>query len=155
MFSLIPVLGLSLRVLDLSSCVALTNRTLQAICAYLTHLSVLRMAWCKELQDWGLLGLGEPSEEPMHEPQVQVMEGGRVVPGLSCPPAPPKCLSLGIFEGQTQEEPEKQELLPTATSGAGASGLRPQGPFSPSTGPFPAHAAGPAGVGPHSLQQTN
>ncbi|XP_023101876.1 F-box/LRR-repeat protein 20 isoform X6 [Felis catus] len=67
--SLISVLSPSLRVLDLSSCVALTNRTLQAICAYLTHLSVLRLAWCKELQDWGLLGLGEPSEEPTQEPQ--------------------------------------------------------------------------------------
>uniref|UniRef100_A0A452V1V6 Leucine rich repeat containing 29 n=1 Tax=Ursus maritimus TaxID=29073 RepID=A0A452V1V6_URSMA len=69
-FSLIPVLGLSLRVLDLSSCVALTNRTLQAICTFLTHLSVLRLAWCKELQDWGLLGLGEPTEEPTQGPQV-------------------------------------------------------------------------------------
>ncbi|XP_045299017.1 exocyst complex component 3-like protein isoform X7 [Leopardus geoffroyi] len=67
--SLIPVLSPSLRVLDLSSCVALTNRTLQAISAYLTHLSVLRLAWCKELRDWGLLGLGEPSEEPTQEPQ--------------------------------------------------------------------------------------
>ncbi|XP_042774270.1 leucine-rich repeat-containing protein 29 isoform X1 [Panthera leo] len=67
--SLISVLSPSLRVLDLSSCVALTNRTLQAICAYLTHLSVLRLAWCKELRDWGLLGLGEPSEEPTQEPQ--------------------------------------------------------------------------------------
>lgn len=76
MFSLIPVLGLSLRVLDLSSCVALTNRTLQAICTFLNHLSVLRLAWCKELQDWGLLGLGEPTEEPMQGPQVQVIEGG-------------------------------------------------------------------------------
>lgn len=150
MFSLIPVLGLSLRVLDLSSCVALTNRTLQAICTCLTHLSVLRLAWCTELQDWGLLGLGEPSEEPAQEPQVQVREGG-LVPGLSCPPALPKCLSLGAFEGQTQEEPEKQELLPAATSRAGPSGLSPQGPFCPATGPIAAHAAGPAGVGPHSL----
>ncbi|KAL0622143.1 Leucine-rich repeat-containing protein 29 [Plecturocebus cupreus] len=39
--SMIPALGPSLRVLDLSFCVALTNRTLQAICTYLTHLSVL------------------------------------------------------------------------------------------------------------------
>ncbi|XP_049720129.1 F-box/LRR-repeat protein 2-like isoform X2 [Elephas maximus indicus] len=63
--SLIPELGPSLRVLDLSSCVALTNQTMQAICTYLTHLSVLRLAWCKELCDWGLLGLGEPSEAPV------------------------------------------------------------------------------------------
>ncbi|XP_077742755.1 uncharacterized protein LOC144307035 isoform X3 [Canis aureus] len=68
-YSLIPVLGPSLTVLDLSSCVALTNRTLQAIRASLTHLSVLRLAWCKELRDWGLLGLGDPSDEPTQEPQ--------------------------------------------------------------------------------------
>ncbi|XP_020031237.2 uncharacterized protein isoform X4 [Castor canadensis] len=61
--SVIPALGPSLRVLDLSSCAALTNRTIQAICTYLTHLSVLRLAWCKELCDWGLLGLEEPNEE--------------------------------------------------------------------------------------------
>lgn len=70
MFSLIPALGPSLRVLDLSSCVALTNRTLQAICTHLTPLSVLRLAWCKELRDWGLLGLGEPREEPAQTAQV-------------------------------------------------------------------------------------
>nr|XP_055161647.1 F-box/LRR-repeat protein 2-like isoform X6 [Nyctereutes procyonoides] len=68
-YSLIPVLGPSLRVLDLSSCVALTNRTQQAIRASLTYLSVLRLAWCKELRDWGLLGLGDPSDEPTQEPQ--------------------------------------------------------------------------------------
>lgn len=69
MFSLIPVLSPSLRVLDLSSCVALTNQTMQAICTYLTHLSVLRLAWCKELHDWGLLGLRELSEEALKEPR--------------------------------------------------------------------------------------
>lgn len=67
------MLGPSLRVLDLSSCVALTNRTQQAIRASLTYLSVLRLAWCKELRDWGLLGLGDPSDKPTQEPQVQDM----------------------------------------------------------------------------------
>ncbi|XP_075851839.1 uncharacterized protein LOC105858991 isoform X2 [Microcebus murinus] len=67
--SVILALGPSLRVLDLSSCVTLTNGTVQAICTYLTHLSVLRLAWCKELRDWGLLGLGEPSEERAQRPQ--------------------------------------------------------------------------------------
>ncbi|XP_055268543.1 F-box/LRR-repeat protein 2-like [Moschus berezovskii] len=67
--SLIPALGPRLRVLDLSSCVALTNQTLQAICTYFTHLSVLRLAWCKELGDWGLLGLEEPIKAPSQEPQ--------------------------------------------------------------------------------------
>ncbi|XP_047383807.1 F-box/LRR-repeat protein 2-like isoform X4 [Sciurus carolinensis] len=68
--SLIPALGPSLRVLDLSSCVALSNQTLQAICTYHTHLSVLRLAWCKELCDWGLLGLEESSEKTALYPQV-------------------------------------------------------------------------------------
>lgn len=87
MFSMIPGLSPSLRVLDLSSCVSLTNQTVQAICTCLTHLSVLRLAWCKELRDWGLLGLGESSEEPTHKPQVQDPQGcgrGLEVPGLSC-----------------------------------------------------------------------
>ncbi|KAK2497772.1 LOW QUALITY PROTEIN: hypothetical protein MC885_015644 [Smutsia gigantea] len=70
LLSLIPSLGASLRVLDLSSCVALTNKIVQAICTYLTHLSVLHLAWCKEIQDWGLLGLGEPREESAQGRQV-------------------------------------------------------------------------------------
>jgi hypothetical protein len=69
-------------VLDLSSCAALTNRTIQAICTYLTHLSVLRLAWCKELCDWGLLGLEEPNEESTLGSQVRdvkVREGSSTV----------------------------------------------------------------------------
>ncbi|XP_077840335.1 F-box and leucine-rich repeat protein 13 isoform X11 [Macaca mulatta] len=80
--SMIPALGLSLRVLDLSSCVALTNRTLQAICTYLTHLSVLRLAWCRELCDWGLLGL----EEPLQGTQDTGCHwaGVQAAPGVGC-----------------------------------------------------------------------
>ncbi|XP_021112543.1 leucine-rich repeat-containing protein 29 isoform X2 [Heterocephalus glaber] len=48
----------------------LPTRTIQAICTYLTHLSVLRLGSCKALQDWGLLGLREPSEEPALGPQL-------------------------------------------------------------------------------------
>uniref|UniRef100_A0A2K5EKL3 F-box domain-containing protein n=1 Tax=Aotus nancymaae TaxID=37293 RepID=A0A2K5EKL3_AOTNA len=66
--SMIPALGPSLRVLDLSSCVALTNQTLQAVCTYLTHLSVLRLELC----DWGLLGLGEP----VHGTQLEHQASG-------------------------------------------------------------------------------
>ncbi|XP_059007734.1 F-box/LRR-repeat protein 2-like isoform X2 [Mustela lutreola] len=99
-FSLIPVLGLSLRVLDLSSCVALTNRTLQAICTCLTHLSVLRLAWCTELQDWGLLGLGEPSEEPAQEPQLhQELDHQASVPkDPSAQPQGPSLLMLRALQ---------------------------------------------------------
>lgn len=60
--------------LDLVSWGALTNKTLQAICTYLPtylpHLSDLRLARCKELQDWGLLGLGEPREDSAQGRQV-------------------------------------------------------------------------------------
>ncbi|XP_015673052.1 F-box/LRR-repeat protein 2 [Protobothrops mucrosquamatus] len=61
--SLAGALSKSLRVLDLSSCVSLSNRSVQAIASSLLLLTVLRLAWCKELTDWGLLGIGEPREE--------------------------------------------------------------------------------------------
>ncbi|XP_066493672.1 uncharacterized protein [Tiliqua scincoides] len=61
--SLAKALSRSLRVLDLSSCVSITNKSLRAIVSYLSHLSVLRLAWCKELTDWGLLGVEEPNKE--------------------------------------------------------------------------------------------
>ncbi|KAB0393980.1 hypothetical protein E2I00_011690 [Balaenoptera physalus] len=49
--------------LSLAYCSSL--KTVQAICTYLTHLSVPRLAWCKELRDRGLLGLGQPSPAPL------------------------------------------------------------------------------------------
>ncbi|XP_070617770.1 uncharacterized protein [Erythrolamprus reginae] len=61
--SLAETLGKNLRVLDLSSCVSLSNRSIQAIASSLLLLTVLRLAWCKELTDWGLLGIEEPREE--------------------------------------------------------------------------------------------
>ncbi|XP_054390896.1 F-box/LRR-repeat protein 20 isoform X1 [Pongo abelii] len=94
--SMIPALGLSLRVLDLSSCVALTNRTLQAICTYLTHLSVLRLAWCRELCDWGLLGLGEPVQGNQSRPELEHQASGTKDP---CPePQGPSLLMLRALQ---------------------------------------------------------
>ncbi|KAJ6666040.1 hypothetical protein lerEdw1_000944 [Lerista edwardsae] len=61
--SLAKALSRTLRVLDLSSCVSITNRSLKAIVSYLSRLSILRLAWCKELTDWGLLGIEEPNKE--------------------------------------------------------------------------------------------
>ncbi|KAM6430141.1 putative RNA-binding protein EEED8.10 isoform 2-T2 [Liasis olivaceus] len=61
--SLAQALSKNLRVLDLSSCVSLSNRSIQAIASNLLCLTVLRLAWCKELTDWGLLGIEEPREE--------------------------------------------------------------------------------------------
>ncbi|XP_029464615.1 leucine-rich repeat-containing protein 29 [Rhinatrema bivittatum] len=61
--SLARSLSASLRILDLSSCVALTDISIQAISTHLSRLTVLRIAWCKELTDWGLLGITNPEEE--------------------------------------------------------------------------------------------
>ncbi|XP_054856651.1 F-box/LRR-repeat protein 2-like isoform X2 [Eublepharis macularius] len=60
--SLASALSRSLQVLDLSSCVSLTDRSIQAISTHLLNLTVLRLAWCKELTDWGLLGVEQPKE---------------------------------------------------------------------------------------------
>ncbi|XP_032644369.1 uncharacterized protein LOC116829594 isoform X2 [Chelonoidis abingdonii] len=57
--SLARSLSPSLRVLDLSSCVSITNVSIQAIASHLPRLTVLRLAWCRELTDWGLLGVEE------------------------------------------------------------------------------------------------
>ncbi|XP_040853209.1 F-box/LRR-repeat protein 20-like isoform X1 [Ochotona curzoniae] len=107
-FSMIPGLSPSLRVLDLSSCVSLTNQTVQAICTCLTHLSVLRLAWCKELRDWGLLGLGESSEEPTHKPQL--------FPGLDFPDSGPQEPSLEPQGASLLSLQALQELDLTACS---------------------------------------
>ncbi|CAM2100837.1 unnamed protein product [Caretta caretta] len=64
--SLARSLSPSLRVLDLSSCVSITNVSIQAISSHLPRLTVLRLAWCKELTDLGLLGAEEPREECNH-----------------------------------------------------------------------------------------
>ncbi|XP_054552878.1 F-box/LRR-repeat protein 2 isoform X2 [Talpa occidentalis] len=106
--ALVPALGPSLRVLDLSSCVALTNRTVQAICTYLTHLSVLRLAWCKELRDWGLLGLEEPRKESAQGLQPH-QELERHASGTEDPSPQPKGPSLLMLR-------DLQELDLTACS---------------------------------------
>ncbi|XP_013926395.1 PREDICTED: F-box/LRR-repeat protein 20-like isoform X1 [Thamnophis sirtalis] len=61
--SLAEALSKNLQVLDLSSCVSLSNRSVQAITSRLLRLTVLRLAWCKELTDEGLLGIEEPRKE--------------------------------------------------------------------------------------------
>ncbi|XP_032086141.1 leucine-rich repeat-containing protein 29 isoform X2 [Thamnophis elegans] len=61
--SLAKALSKNLQVLDLSSCVSLSNRSVQAITSSLLRLTVLRLAWCKELTDEGLLGIEEPRKE--------------------------------------------------------------------------------------------
>lgn len=67
-FSLAQLLGDSLRELDLTSCINVTDLSVCAIATYLQKLVVLRLGWCKEVTDWGLMGMVqttncEPDEE--------------------------------------------------------------------------------------------
>ncbi|XP_008295753.1 F-box/LRR-repeat protein 4 [Stegastes partitus] len=56
-FSLTQLLGDSLRELDLTSCDNVTDLSVRAVATYLQKLVVLRLGWCKEVTDWGLLGM--------------------------------------------------------------------------------------------------
>lgn len=67
-FSLTQLFGETLRELDLTSCVNVTDLSVRAITAYLHGLVVLRLGWCKEVTDWGLLGMMEAAKcEPDQE----------------------------------------------------------------------------------------
>jgi len=61
-FSLTQLLGDSLRELDLTSCVNVTDLSVCAIATYLQKLVVLRLGWCKEVTDWGLLGMVQKTQ---------------------------------------------------------------------------------------------
>ncbi|XP_056596703.1 uncharacterized protein fbxl9 isoform X3 [Triplophysa dalaica] len=63
MYSLSELLGCNLKVLDLTSCVYLTDLSVRAIATYLPALVVLRLGCCKEISDWGLLGMVEPNKD--------------------------------------------------------------------------------------------
>lgn len=49
--------------LDLTSCVYLTDLSVRSIATYMPGLLVLRLGWCKEITDWGLLGMVEPTKD--------------------------------------------------------------------------------------------
>ncbi|XP_029951327.1 uncharacterized F-box/LRR-repeat protein C02F5.7 [Salarias fasciatus] len=67
-FSLTQLLADSLRELDLTSCLNVTDVSVRAVATYLQKLVVLRLAWCKEVTDWGLLGMVHTDEcEPDEE----------------------------------------------------------------------------------------
>uniref|UniRef100_H3B006 F-box and leucine rich repeat protein n=1 Tax=Latimeria chalumnae TaxID=7897 RepID=H3B006_LATCH len=65
--SLARLLGSRLHTLDLSSCVYITDNSIQAIASYLSNLKVLRLGWCKEITDWGLLGMETPKFQKLQE----------------------------------------------------------------------------------------
>ncbi|XP_036400464.1 F-box/LRR-repeat protein 3 [Megalops cyprinoides] len=73
-FSLAQLLGPSLRVLDLTSCLYLTDLSVRAIATYLPALVVLRLGRCKEITDWGLLGMLEPNKE--FNPDIEMEDKG-------------------------------------------------------------------------------
>ncbi|XP_061577294.1 F-box/LRR-repeat protein 16 [Cololabis saira] len=67
-FSVTQLLGNSLRELDLTSCVNVTDLSVCAMATYLQKLVVLRLGWCKEVTDWGLLGMVQKTQcEPDDE----------------------------------------------------------------------------------------
>lgn len=61
-FSLTQPLRDTLRELDLTSCVNVTDLSVRSIATYLQKLVVLRLGWCKEITDWGLLGMVETTK---------------------------------------------------------------------------------------------
>ncbi|XP_074142573.1 uncharacterized protein LOC141554510 isoform X3 [Sminthopsis crassicaudata] len=101
--SLAQGLGSSLKVLDLSSCMSLTNSSLLAISANLPQLTVLRLAWCKEITDSGLLGLADPGEEKDKGTKLNKNFGDM---GFFLPQLPPE--PLAHLETPSQETPNKQ-----------------------------------------------
>lgn len=52
----------------MTSCANVTDLSVCAIATYLQRLVVLRLGWCKQVTDWGLLGMvekstGDPDDE--------------------------------------------------------------------------------------------
>ncbi|XP_034032822.1 F-box/LRR-repeat protein 3 isoform X2 [Thalassophryne amazonica] len=71
-FSLAQLLGSTLRELDLTSCVSVTDLSVRAIATYLQELVVLRLGWCREVTDWGLLGMVEVTKCDRQHEKVDV-----------------------------------------------------------------------------------
>ncbi|XP_043979781.1 F-box/LRR-repeat protein fbxl-1 isoform X2 [Gambusia affinis] len=65
--SLSQLLADSLLELDLTSCVNVTDLSVCAIATYLQRLQVLRLGWCKEVSDRGLLGVPQESRSEPHD----------------------------------------------------------------------------------------
>ncbi|XP_020790714.1 F-box/LRR-repeat protein 14 [Boleophthalmus pectinirostris] len=56
-FSLVQLFGETLRELDLTSCTNVTDLSVRALSTFSPGLKVLRLGWCKEVTDFGLLGM--------------------------------------------------------------------------------------------------
>ncbi|TSS60377.1 Cyclic nucleotide-gated cation channel beta-1 [Bagarius yarrelli] len=69
--SIAQLLASSLKELDLTSCNGLTDPSIHAVSSHLSGLQVLRLGSCKQITDWGLLGMEEPvgDKKPSKQPQ--------------------------------------------------------------------------------------
>ncbi|KAL6480634.1 hypothetical protein MHYP_G00116670 [Metynnis hypsauchen] len=107
-YSLAQLLGSSLRELDLTSCVYLTDLSVRAIASYLPGLLVLRLGWCKEITDWGLLGMVEPTNG--YEPSKEMEEKG--------PSFTRTFGNMGFFQPPSMPFQEKPRLVTDEDLGA-------------------------------------
>lgn len=84
MISFTQLLGDTLRELDLTSCVNVTDLSVCSIATYLQRLVVLRLGWCVEVTDWGLLGMVETTRCHPEQEMVRatITGGGLSVKGL-------------------------------------------------------------------------
>ncbi|KAI4885972.1 hypothetical protein NFI96_033063, partial [Prochilodus magdalenae] len=107
-YSLAQLLGSSLRELDLTSCVYLTDLSVRAIATYLPGLQVLRLGWCKEITDWGLLGMVEPTNG--YEPSKEMEDKG--------PSFTRTFGNMGFFQPPSMPFQEKPRLVTDEDLGA-------------------------------------
>lgn len=70
-FSFTQLLGETLHELDLTSCANLTDLSVCSIAAHLRNLVVLRLARCKQITDWGLLGVVEATKNNAEQEMVR------------------------------------------------------------------------------------
>lgn len=70
-FSFTQLLGDSLRELDLTSCANLTDLSVCSIATHLQNLVILRLARCKEITDWGLLGMVDDTKNKADQEMVR------------------------------------------------------------------------------------
>lgn len=78
MFSFAQLLGGSLRQLDLTSCVNVSDLSVCTIASHLHNLLVLRLAGCREITDWGLLGMVEATNSNSDQELVRPSMGGEL-----------------------------------------------------------------------------
>ncbi|XP_066504726.1 uncharacterized protein fbxl9 [Hoplias malabaricus] len=107
-YSLAQLLGCSLRELDLMSCVYLTDLSVRAIASFLPGLLVLKLGWCKEITDWGLLGIVQPTNG--YQPSTEMEDKG--------PSFTRTFGNMGFFQPPSMPFQEKPRLVTNEDLGA-------------------------------------